>query len=188
MANDADRTAEILPLLPRHAAADGGAKRRRGRPPKIEPRPGMADLEYYSRLSEQKLRHIEADEVVKAVSDKTEAVEVLRRIKVAVAKEAASLEFQRLEVEKRGRDSAQTSSRRIDALLKVANLELEMMRLQRAVIDPHSEQVQRLCQIWVEDLTAVARETLPPEMYDVLMTRLETKTADWEERAEALLR
>ncbi len=185
---DSTDSAEVLTLLPRHVAADGGAKRGRGRPPKLEAKPGMADLEYYARLSQQKLRHIEADEVVRAVERKTEAVEVLKRIKVAVAREASSIEFQRLELEKRGRDGAQTSSRRIDALLRVANLELEMARLQRAVIDPWSEAVQRLAALWVEDLAAVARETLPPEMYDVLMTRLETKTNDWEDRAEATLR
>lgn len=178
----------VVPLLPTHSAPDATVKRRRGRPQKLEAKPGLADLAYFHQLNEAKRKHVSADDVVTAVENKADALEVIRRIKLAVAREASSLEFQRLEGEKRGRDGAQISSRRIDALVRLSNLEIEGLRLQAAVVDPRSEPVQRMAALWIQDLVAVAKEVLPHQQLDVFMTRLETKMEDWETRVESMLR
>lgn len=188
MADKRDNGPQLAKLVPLHVAGDAKVSRRRGRPQKLEAKPGLSDLAYYQALSEEKLKSISADEVVRAVESRVDALEVLRRVKVAIAKEAASLEFQRKEGEKRGRDGSQTSSRRIDALVKVANLELEMARLSASVLDLRSEPVQRLFEMFVEEIRDAALEVLDPKSFDLLFNKLEARLTGWEDKAEARLR
>jgi hypothetical protein len=188
MSNDSHEASVIPILLPLHTVADGGTGRPRGRPKKVEPRPTRADLEYNAEVALRRLEHVEADEVVRAVADKDNATEVLQRVAEALAEDAAVLQHERIEQQKRGRDVGQLVSRRVETLNKLAALEIEIGRQVAGVLDLNSEAVQRLLKIWVDDVTRVAHEVLTPESFDVFVTRLEVAVADWEERAEALLR
>jgi len=180
-------------LLPVHAAPRVGGKskggtdlkvsRGRGRPRNVERMPTTSDLEYHAEMSAEKQRFIDADPVVVAATKgKVEATKLLKLIQTEVAKEAAALHFQRVENEKFGKDTSQTSTRRIDALTKIANIELEIKKLGPSTIDPSSEEFQRIFAMWVEVIRDVAAETLSPEQVDLFFNRLTTKLDGWEDR------
>lgn len=193
------RLNNVRHLLPVHAAPTSGGKskqgttlkvqRGRGRPRKVERMPTTSDLEYHANQSEEKQRFIEQDPVViAATKGKIEATSLLKTIRTEIAKEAAALHFQRVENEKYGRDTAQTSTRRIDALTKIANIELEIKKLGPDMIDPKSESFQRIFKMWVETIQEVAAETLAPEEVDLFFNRLSTKLEGWEDRINETVR
>jgi hypothetical protein len=136
----------------------------------------------------QRERHVGADPLVGAVTTGMDPREVLRILKVEIAREAASLHFERLEVEKRGRETGQVSTRRIEALKKVAEIELRLKELYPTVLDLHGEAVQRVFQLWLERMTTVAEEVLPAESLALFFNRFATAMEDWETEAEARLR
>ncbi len=197
--SDSERADNVRRLLPVHAAPTLGGKgkqgnalkveRQRGRPRKVERMPTTSDLQYHAEMSEEKQRFIDNDPVViAATKGKAEATQLLKLIRTEIAKEAAALQFQRIENEKFGKDTAQTSTRRIDALGKIASIELEIKKLGPASIDPHSEEMQKILALWVEVIRDVSTEMLSPEQIDLFVNRLMTKLEGWEERVANLTR
>jgi hypothetical protein len=188
----------VLQLLPVHAAPTLGGKgkqgnalkveRRVGRPRKVERMPTTSDLQYHAAISEEKARFIDSDAVVQATQGSSDAAQVLKLIRSEVAKEAAALHFQRIENEKFGKDTAQTSTRRIDALTKIANIELEIKKLGSDAIDLHGEKFQKVFALWIEMMREVASDTLSPELIDLFFNRFSTKIEGWEERAADAVR
>jgi hypothetical protein len=196
---------EVLPgdesrlLLPVHAAPTvGGASkgghalkvaRKPGRPRKVERMPTTSDLEYHAAMSAAKDRYIQNDPVVKAALARgMDAASSLRTIKAEVAKEAAALRFQRTENEKYGKDTSQLSSRRIDALVRVAHLELEIKRLGAESIDFRGAEMRKVYEIWIGVIREVAEEVLPAQQFDLFFNKLLTGLDGWEARAEDALR
>jgi len=189
---DSDRSNNVRRLLPVHAAPTVGGKakggttlkveRQRGRPRKVERMPTTSDLEYHDEIASEKQKFIDQDPVViAATKGKVEATHLLKLIRTEIAKEAAALQFQRMENEKFGKDTSQTSTRRIDALTKVANIELEIKKLGPSSIDPHSEEMQKILALWVDAIRDVAAETLVPEQVDLFFNRLMTKLEGWQD-------
>lgn len=187
-----DRQDNVRRLLPVHAAPNTGknglkVERQRGRPRKVERMPTTSDLEYHAAMSEEKSRFIDLDPVYKAAQGKADSSVVLHIIKAQVAREAAALEFQRIENEKFGRDTAQISTRRIDALTKIANIELEIKKLGGDILDLHGEKFQRIFNMLIESFQEVASEVLSPEHVNLLFNRLGTVLEGWEDRAAMAL-
>jgi hypothetical protein len=185
----------VRSLLPVHAAPKRGAgggtlnvSRQRGRPRKVEKMPTTSDLEYHSRMSDAKHRFIDDDPVVVATSGKVEPTALLRKLRTEIAKEAAALHFQRIENEKYGKDTSQTSTRRIDALTKIAHIELEIAKLGPSQIDVRSEKFQLIMQLFVAFVQEAASETLSPEALNLFFNKLETKMSGWENKAEDVIR
>lgn len=181
-----DRPDNVRRLLPVHAAPNTGKNslkvdRQRGRPRKVERMPTTSDLEYHAEMSEEKTRFIDQDPVYKAAVGKCESSEILHIIKSQVAREAAALEFQRIENEKFGRDTAQISTRRIDALTKIANIELEIKKLGGDILDLRGEKFQRIFKLLIGKFETVAGDVLQPEQVDLLFNRLSTEMEGWEE-------
>lgn len=185
---DREVGAHVIPLLPLHAVADGGVHRPRGRPKKVEPAPARADLDFHAEVARQRLEHVEANELVRAVSERADGRLVLQRVAEALAREAAVLEHERLQVQVRGRDVGQLVSRRVEVLRKLADLQQEIESTGVAIIDPNSEGMQRLYKLFVDDVVGVAKELLPPELLDLFLNKLAQRFDDWEERAESILR
>lgn len=182
-----------LSLLPLHDVATTAAgepakvHRRKGRPRKIELRPSLADLDHHAAVAVEREQFIAADELVVALGRGENTRTVLRILAKEIVREAAALEFQRREVEKRGRDGAQISSRRVDALRKVADIEIKLRELEGEAWNLASEPFQRLFALWVERLSAIAHETLPPGTLDIFLNRLATSLANWERDAGSVL-
>lgn len=186
----------VRQLLPVHAAPKRGAgggvlkvDRQRGRPRKVEKMPTTSDLEYHARISEEKAKFVTQDPVVVATSTgKVDAPDLLRKLRTEIAKEAASLLFQRVESEKFGKDTSQTSTRRIDALTKIAHIELEIAKLGPSQIDVRSEKFQQVISLFIEFMREAAAETMSPEILNLFFNRFETKMNGWEDKAEDKLR
>jgi len=189
-----DRANQVVQLLPVHAAPYGYAKhklemtRRKGRPRKVERAPTVKDLEYHAATVEEKAAFVENDPVVQATRTHTDPLSMLGYIKTEVAKESAALHFQRLENEKYGKDTAQISTRRIDALKKIADIELELKKLGADVINVRSEKFQMIFKIWIDTIREIAQQTMPPEQIDLFFNQLSTAMEGWEEKVEDALR
>lgn len=196
--SEGEKASNVLQLLPVHAAPTLGGKgkggnalkveRQRGRPRKVERMPTTSDLQYHAAMSEEKARFIDNDAVVSASRGGADAATVLKLIKAEVAKEAAALHFQRIENEKYGKDTAQTSTRRIDALTKIANIEMEIKKLGSEAIDLRHPKFQRVFALWIEMMREVASETLTPQQIDLFFNRFSTKIEGWEDRAAEEIR
>lgn len=193
-----ERSNEVLQLLPVHAAPTLGGKgkqgnalkvkRGRGRPRKVERMPTTSDLQYHALISEQKAKFVDTDSVVRATTSGADTHQVLNLVKAEVAKEAAALHFQRVENEKYGKDTSQMSTRRIDALTKIANIELEIKKLGTDAIDLRHPKFQKVFALWIEMMREVATEILTPELIDLFFNRFSTKVEGWEDRAAEELR
>lgn len=191
--SDSERAGNVRRLLPVHAAPTMGGKgkqgdaykveRQRGRPRKVERMPTTSDLQYHDLMAQEKEKFIASDPVVIATTKgKAEATGLLKILQTEIAKEAAALQFQRMENEKFGKDTAQTSTRRIDALTKVANIALEIKKLGPGTIDPYGEDMQKILALWVDAIKEVCSETLSSEQVDLFFNRLMSKLEGWEEK------
>lgn len=200
--SEVEAAGSVTKLLPAHAApyspnpggteAGGGKllkmQRQRGRPRKVERMPTTSDLEYHALMTEERAKFIEEDPVLKAIRAKSDPMSVLAYVKEQVAVEQAALHFQRMENEKLGRDTAQVSTRRIDALKKIADIELELKKLGAGNIDAHSEKFQRVFNTFIESIREIAGETMSPQQCDLFFNRLSTALEGWEDRAADILR
>ena len=196
--SESGKATNVLQLLPVHAAPTLGGKGKQGnalkvqrgpgRPRKVERMPTTSDLQYHALISEEKAKFIDSDAVVQATRGAADSGQVLKLIRAEVAKEAAALHFQRIENEKYGKDTAQTSTRRIDALTKIANIELEIKKLGSDAIDLRAEKFQKVFALWIEMMREVAADTLTPEQIDLFFNRFSTKIEGWEDRAADAVR
>jgi hypothetical protein len=94
------------------------------------------------------------------VSGDPDAVAVIETVVVEVAREGAALGYDARRTEERGGDSAKISSRRVEALTKLAGLVLERERLRRegGVVAP--ELVEKLKLLFLAEVEGTVRETL----------------------------
>jgi hypothetical protein len=145
------------------------------------------DLERYAATAEEREHFIANDPVVRSAAGR-DPVALLGTLKAEVAREAAALVYQRIENEKMGKDISQVSGRRIDALKKIADIEMEMRKIGFDQLDVHSEKFQRVFKLWIETIRSVAEHTLNPEQLDLFFNRLSTEMEGWEDKAEELVR
>lgn len=189
-----DTLAEIMHILPVQDAPNDGhgkdvkVKRGRGRPRKVETMLTRDALEYHAEISQLKGRYVEEDPIVQAIDAGASPSAVLQHIKAGVAREAASLAFERIETEKRGRDTSMISSRRIDALKKIAEIELKLRELEAENINLSGENTQKLFSLWADWMREVGLEVMPPEMLDLFSSKFAAKMETWEEEAEKHLK
>jgi len=178
----------VRPLLPSHLLPRTKTGRPVGRPRKINPAPTANDLEYHAQVAEARQQFIAEDPVVKTLTHKPDSPVLLTALRMEIAKEAASLHFQRIEAEKYGKDTAQTSTRRIDALTRIAHIELEIKKLAPDSLDVRSEKFQKVFNMFIEFMREAAKETLQPEAIDLFFNRFSTMLEGWEEKAENIIR
>ncbi len=88
-----------------------------------------------------------------------------------------------------GRDSAQVSTRRIDALTKIANIELEIRKMGAETINLKSEKMQLVFKYIVDIFREGCVETgMSTESIDLLFNWLGTHLEGWEDKAAELVR
>lgn len=154
---------------------------------KVLHKPNINDLEYHARMIEEKQRFIANDSLVKATKSKADIYTMLQALRTEMAAEAASLLFQRTEDEKCGKDATLASSRRIEALNKIASIEFDIKKLGADVIDLHGERFQRVFAYLISLVQEVAQATLSPEQLDLFFNRLGTAFENWEEKASEVM-
>jgi hypothetical protein len=150
-------------------------------------RPSQEDLEYYEALTADREQFLANDPVVQNAT-RNDPLGMLSALKREVARETANLAYQRMLNERMGRDGSAISGRRIEALKKIADIELEMHKIGFEQIDLYSEKLQRVFQLWTEIVKDAAVATLSPEQLDLFFNRLTTAMDGWEEKAEDLIR
>lgn len=148
----------------------------------------ITDDQLAQELMERRARFVETDPLVKTVNANGDAFTILREIKREIAREAASLGFERLEAERKNKDSSSASIRRIEALRRIADIELKIRELDQHSINLSSEKMQKIFAMWVETLQQIAQEVMSPEVMDLFFNRLGTAMDGWEERAQDALR
>jgi hypothetical protein len=158
-----------------------------GRPRKVEVRPTIDDLDYHAVIIAERHRFIAADPLVQAIERRANTRTVLAIVMQQMAEEAGSLGFESIEIQKRGRDAAQTSSRRVDALRKVAEIQVQLRELDGETLNTASEQFQRIFALWVERLSDVLQVVLEPHEVDLVMSRLAAAMANWEQEASHVM-
>jgi hypothetical protein len=150
-------------------------------------KPSPEEEEAYNAAADERAQFIANDPVVRTAAGRDPIV-LLSTLKAEVAREAAALARQRIENEKMGRDISQVSSRRIDALKKIADIEMEMRKIGFDQIDVHSEKFQKVFKLWIDTIQGVAQDTLPPEQLNLFFVRLTNAMEGWEDKAEELVR
>jgi len=184
------RQATKLLFMPGGATADSGGRAAgtRTRPPGSRfNKPTAEDIKYYEETLEERTDFIKNDSVVKSASG-GDPIALLVTLKSEVAREAASLGYQRLLLEQMGKDITAVSGRRIDALKKIADIEMEMRKIGFEQINVYGEKFQKIFKLWIEAIRSVAEETLSPEELDLFFNRLQTELDGWEAKAADLVR
>ena len=183
-----ERLAEVLELRPDHAVPDDGlghrVERRRGRPRRAVPRPGASEIDYASELNRLRKAWVNGDLLVKLLdpNERANAAEIISTLKGELAREAAALRYEIEERATAGRDIAQLGSRRIDALVKIASIELAAMKLGMRSVDLGGAQMQRIFAAFMDQVANVLVETVPEKVAASFANKLRAKLEGWEER------
>jgi len=93
---------------------------------KVQPKRDPKD-ELVKVIVKDKQEHMAKDPLLAAVRENPESVEVLHETIKAIANEVSSLEFERIEADRKGEGSAMLSNRRIAALTKIGDTWLKRM-------------------------------------------------------------
>jgi hypothetical protein len=159
-------------------------------PNKIHARPTQEDIDYHQKVILQQASFVDRDEIVRATRARQSSLETLQLIKERIAIAGANLDFQRVELQKRGvnKDVPQVISRQIAALEKIAHIELEISKFQASVFNLRDERIQKVFSMLIDTFRDVASEMLPPERFDLMWNRLETALEGWEDKADSLVR
>lgn len=131
---------------------------------------------------------ISEDPLVKLMTGKPDPTATLRAIRSEIAYEVANQKYERQQAEVNGASTFQQSSRRVDALLKLASIEADLAKHGAKTLDMYSPEMAKVLELFVTALRDAAAEVLTPEQVDLLFNRLETALTGWEERAESALR
>lgn len=182
------RLAPALGMIPVQDAKSTGhrnlkVKRGPGRPRKVERAPQVSDLEYHAAMTEARQKFMASDPLLLAIEEKCEPGVILYQVKASVAREAASMAFDQIEGQKRGKDTSQMSGRRIEALKKIAEIELKLRELDAEAINFTGERFQKVFHFWIQRLSTTVKETLPEEMQDLFLSNFARSMENWEEEA-----
>lgn len=180
---------KVAAVIPMHQVPGIPAHRGRGRPKKIETKPTPDALAYHAEMTRQQIEYVDNDAIVQATNMRKDSAEMLHLVRARLARVQASLEFRRLEDEKRGgREAAQILSRQTAVLREIAQIELKIKEMGVQMLDLHGEPMQKVFAMFVERIQRVASEVLPKAQFDLFFNRLETALEGWEEEAESLIR
>lgn len=166
-------------------------RRGRGRPKKEYGPPAPTEAEFNQAVIEQQVAFVEKDDIVRAIMKGEDSPKTLHLLKERIARSAATLEFIRLEQQKRGkyhREVPQIVTRQIAALKEIANIELEIRKLGTDALDLSNPRLQMIFKLLIDTFRDVAKEVLAPEQFDLVWNKLETELEGWEEKADSLIR
>lgn len=150
----------------------GATSRKRGRPKKLKLLPADKEIEAAMALKERALIQ---DPLLKILKENPNSLDVLDVLMGEMAKEAASLNFDRTEAERKGQSTVQYSSRKVTSLKYLS--EVFFKKREAAInqdFDFKSKRFQRLME-WI--LIKVVRKSaneakLPKEQVNILFDNI----------------
>lgn len=184
------KAAAVVPILDATQRKKRLPRRGPGRPKKVAPKVSREDLQYHQEVMAEQAEFVDGDEIVKATRDRSSSLETLQLVKERLAIGGATLDFARIELQKRGalKDVPQVISRQIAAMKEIANIELQISQFQASVFNLRDERLQKVFAMLIESFRDVLKEMLSHKEFDLVWNRLETQLEGWEDRAEDLVR
>jgi len=158
---------------------------RPGRKPKIELAPVNENV---GEVMEAKQEHIGGDPLVAEAGANPASDDVLDNILAALAAESASLEFERMEAERHGRDSSGISSKRARVLKGMADVWLKRKQVAaEGSVDLESPAFQVVFSFMLETVRGSLEDAgARPEFIETIFTKLSKRLDDgWKEEAKA---
>lgn len=116
-------------------------------------------------------------------------VDTLNQVKYQLVREAVSLEYTRSDRDARGLDTSQLSAKIISAWKQVVAVELDIKKQGVTILDPNSEEVQRIFRVWTDTMRAVMvdmvkEDTLTVESMDLFFNKFSAAMEGWEGRLD----
>jgi hypothetical protein len=172
--------------VPLHAVtrdADGNqlvVKRRPGRPRVVRPQPAATEEHYIDAVNSARDGHVNADALVGVVRGQDDANNVLHQIMKALAVESASLAWEIRRGREAGTDVSQYSSRRIDALSKIAHVELGRRKLgMDDPLDPNHPRMTKVLNFFLVTVKDALETTLPAAQSSRVCDLVERRLREW---------
>lgn len=170
------RTAVVIPFSFVHAGEPPVVRRRPGRPRRLERAPLVDEALYNDAVAAEAERAIQEDATVLTSSGAPEPARMIQRALEGAAHESAALGFERRRAIREGRsDAEKISSRRVQALLRVAELVVAREHLRRDSSELDPQQVGQAVQMLVASVESVITEVADPAIADLFLSRLQQK-------------
>lgn len=166
-------------------------KRGRGRPRKIKLLPKDPEIK---EVLKQKAKHLSKDGLTNLLEDNPNSLDVLDMLMLELAREAASLHFERSENERKGEDTSVLSSKKVTALKSVADI---YFRKRDAILDQAFDFKSKRFQKFMEWLLIkIVRKSaedadLSSEQINILFDKIGDKLDDdnrWDKEAMAYIK
>ena len=180
---------KVAAIVPIHQAVGLQPKRGPGRPKKILSQPTVDDLAYHAEMARRQVEFVESDTIVQGAQARKDSADMLNILRERLARVHATLDFRRIEDEKRGgREAPQILSRQMAVLRELAQIELKIEERGVQTVDLRSEKMQKVFALFVKKIQDTAEATLPKPQFDLFFNRLETALDGWEDEADSLIR
>jgi len=184
----------FVPVYPVHHIQPG----RRGSLNREEVRKIMAqgtenrENQERERRAKQRQEYLANHPLLRGQEPKTtgnSTIDTLNQVKHQLIREAVSLEHTRNDRDARGLDTSQLSTKIISAWKQVVATELDIKKQGVTILDPNSEEVQRIFKIWTDTMRAVMVEmvkadSLSVESMDLFFNQFSAAMEGWEGRLE----
>jgi len=170
---------------------DGNLRTMQGKPgrkSKVALQPLDDDI---AEIVEAKEEHIETDPLLQVLQNDPESDSVLDMVMLGLAEESASLEFERHEAERHGRDTSTHSLRRSRVLKATGDMFLKRKeQLVANAIDLDSPAFETLFKFMMETFReSMTEANLRPEHVETVFSKLSKRLeSGWKEEARARIR
>lgn len=131
---------------------------------------------------------VKSDPVSQSITSGEQPLIRLRRIQHEITREASVIEFERIETGRAGKPMSMLAMRRIEALSRLATIELKIRELDQQAVSLSSEKMQKLFDFWSLKVLEAGRATMPEEMLKLFLNKWGSSMEHWEEEAQNVLR
>lgn len=146
----------------------------------MRPAPSADERAYIAAVNTECDLRVASDTLVQALARRADAGEIVQHVRERIAIEIAILEFEARRQREGGRDSAMTHGRIIDALGKLAALEITRAKLGIESFNPKNPKVQRVVELLVQTIEAVCVGILSDEATGQAMAAFREQLTGWE--------
>jgi hypothetical protein len=167
----------VLPVRDLAAGEKPLVRRARGRPRTVVTAPSVDESKYHEEMKAIRDKFIAADALLRlSATDTTSTTsDVIDLVIAGLAAEQAGLLHTRQAAQDAGKDASTISSRRVDALVKLAHLVIERAHLDPNLTEPQPAALAKLRRLFVGVVAGVAEEVLGAEATSVFLDHFEAR-------------